>query len=291
MADARKGRIRFNGMNGTGTAFCILSAGSGEGMTEGAMPRPETENRKTLLSQGIDLVRFLAHSRHALGVTEIAEKMELPKSSAFRLLGVLMELRFVQKNPATQRYTISPEIFRFVYEVAHEFAPNRKLEDVMIRWAQKLDCAVYLSMLSERCTYVVSAEGPLGGTFALGSAGPVYASSAGKVIVANLPEEEWVFYEPTEKDERLTSYTNLDPARFRKELLAARESGVAWNMRETTPEVASVAALVREPLYPPRMAVALLVSYEEVAVHDRVSLERHVRELAAELSKGFRPGA
>lgn len=138
-------------------------------------------------------MRFLAHSRNSLGVTEIAEKMELPKSSAFRLLGVLMELRFVQKNPVSQRYTISPEIFRFVHEVAHEFAPTRKLEDVMIRWAQKLECAVYLSMLSERCTYVVSAEGPLGGTFALGSAGPVHASSAGKIIVANLPEEEWFF--------------------------------------------------------------------------------------------------
>jgi DNA-binding IclR family transcriptional regulator len=259
-------------------------------MTEGAMPRPETENRKTLLSQGIDLVRFLAHSRHALGVTEIAGKMGLPNSSAFRLLGVLMELRFVQKSPATRRYTISPEIFRFVHEVAHEFAPTRKLEVAMIRWARELDCAVYLSMLSGGCTYVVSAEGPMGGTFALGSAGPVYASSAGKVIVANLPEVEWAFYEPTERDERLTPYTNLDPARFRKELLAARESGVAWNMRETTPEVASVAALVREPLHPPRMAVALLVSYEEVAVYDRASLERHVRELAAELGSGCGPG-
>ncbi|GEM_PF-1402503 len=250
------------------------------------MPTPASpESRKTLLSQGIELVRFLAHSSHGLGVTEIAAGMGLPKSSAFRLLGVLIDLGFVQKNPTSQRYTISPEIFRFVYELAHEFGPNQRVADFMNEKAEKLNCAVYLCMLSGRSTYVISAAGPQGGTLALGSAGPVYASSAGKVIVAHLPETEWAFYEPTEADERLTPYTDLNPAHFRQTLKAALESGVAWNMRETQPLTASVAALIHEPLYPPRLAVALPISYKDIAVRDRVWLEEQARALATQIEK------
>lgn len=245
----------------------------------------ESDTKKTLLSQGIELVRFLAHSRHALGVTEIAEGMNLPKSSAFRLLGVLVELGFVQKNMPSQRYTISPKIFSFVHDLTHEFGPNQRVGELVMQRAEELGCGIYLCMLSGRCTYVISAAGMRGNTFALGSMGPVHASSAGKVIVAHLPETEWDFFAPGPEDTKLTPYTNLDPARFRKELCVARETGVAWNIRETTPTGASVAALIRETFYPPRLAVALLVDFKDLVVHDRVRLEEQARALATRLEK------
>lgn len=245
----------------------------------------ESDTKKTLLSQGIELVRFLAHSRHALGVTEIAEGMGLPKSSTFRLLGVLIDLGFVQKNMPSQRYTISPKIFSFVHDLTHEFGPNQRVGELIMERAEELGCGIYLSMLSGRCTYVISAAGMRGNTFALGSMGPIHASSAGKVIVAHLPESEWAYFEPTPEDARLTPYTNLDPARFRQELCAARESGVGWNMRETTPTGASVAALIRETFYPPRLAVALLVNFKDLVVHDRARLEEQARALAKRLEK------
>lgn len=245
----------------------------------------ESDTKKTLLSQGIELVRFLAHSRHALGVTEIAEGMGLPKSSTFRLLGVLIDLGFVQKNMPSQRYTISPKIFSFVHDLTHEFGPNQRVGELIMERAEELGCGIYLSMLSGRCTYVISAAGMRGNTFALGSTGPIHASSAGKVIVAHLPESEWAYFEPTPEDARLTPYTNLDPARFRQELCVARESGVGWNMRETTPTGASVAALIRETFYPPRLAVALLVNFKDLVVHDRARLEEQARALAKRLEK------
>lgn len=248
-------------------------------------PDLDTGSKKTLLAQGIELVRFLARSGHGLGVTEIASGMGLPKSSAFRLLGVLMDLGFVQKNATSQRYTISPEIFRFVYELAHEFGPNQQVADFMNEKAAKLNCAVYLCMLSGRSTYVISAAGPQGGTLALGSAGPIYASSAGKVIVAHLPESDWALYEPTPDDPRLTEHTCLDPVHFRQELKAARESGVAWNVRETELLTASVAVLIHEPLYPPRLAVALRINYKDIAAKDRGWLEEQARTLATQIEK------
>ncbi len=243
--------------------------------------RPPT----TLLNQGIAMVRHLAHSPRSLGVTEIAKQMNLPKSSTFRILTILGELGFVQKGEASGRYSVSPEIFSFVYELTHHFAPTKRFETIMIECAERWRCSVYISMLSGTHSYVVSAMGPTGGTLALGSSCPAYASSAGKIIVAALDESQWPSFAPQPDDAPLTAYTNHEAERFYRELRVAREQGVAWNLRESTESDVSVAALVPEANQPPRLAAALLIPYKDMLTHDKERLAERVRELAQRLTE------
>ncbi len=226
------------------------------------------------------MVRHLIQSGRSLGVTEIAHQMALPKSSVFRILRVLVELGFVQKSPVSGRYSVSPKIFSFVYELAHQFGPNSRCEPFLRECAERWNCSIYLCVLSGTHSYVVLASGSSGSTFALGSHCPIYASSAGKIILAQYPESEWEEYAPREGECPLTAHTNLDRDKFFKELHVAKEQGVAWNVRESTASDVSVAAFVPEVDHSPRMAVALLVPYKDVLVHDREVLASRVRELA-----------
>lgn len=245
-------------------------------------------DQKTTLSQGLDVVRTLVRSGTPLGVTQVAQALGIYKSSAHRLLQILGRLGFVQQNPTTLCYSLHPGIFGFVHELASQFRPNIHVDPLLRATAARLKCSVYLCMLGGRDTYVVCAAGDDGNTTQLGTHGPVYASSAGKVLVSRRAESEWDYYSPHAGDPSVTEHTSLDPERFLKELRAARENGVAWNLRETTVHHASVAAVVEEPLYPiPRMAVALLVRYSDLPVHDRETLATEVRTLAKRIAEAI----
>ena len=239
----------------------------------------------TLLNQGIEVVRHLAHSGRSLGVTEIAKLMDMPKSSAFRILGVLVELGFVQKSDISGRYAMNPAIFSFVYDLTHHFGPSTRFDLLMRECTERWGCSVYISMLSGTHCYVVAAMGPSGGTLALGSHCPVYASSAGKIIASQFDEAEWAAYAPTKDETPITAYTNHDPEVFYRELRAAKNQRVAWNLRETTASDISVAAFVPESGQLPRLAVALLLPYKDMAVHDRGRLTERVLDLASRMAE------
>lgn len=230
-------------------------------------------------------MRLLIESGQALGVSQIAQKRSMPKSSVHRLLQILNQLGFVRQNPITQCYGVSPQIFEFVHGIAAQFGCNAKVEPILRTVASRLRCSVYLCMLEGRDTYVVCAAGDEGNTTHLGTHGPVYATAAGKILVAQRPESQWDDYNVHSWDKKVTAYTSLDPQVFLQQLRAARASGVAWNVRESTVWHASVAAPVHEPLWPyPRMAVALLVRYKDLPVHDRDVLANEVRLLAQQLT-------
>jgi DNA-binding IclR family transcriptional regulator len=141
-------------------------------------------------------------------------------------------------------------------------------------------------MLGGNETYVICGAGDEGNTTRLGTHGPAYATSAGKVLVAHLQEADWPHYAPGAGAAPLTASTNLDPERFYAQLREAKKQGFAWNRRETSKEHASVATVVREPfIHHPRLAVALLMREDDIMMRDLPELERSLLALAALLER------
>lgn len=249
---------------------------------------PPEETRPNSLSLGIAAVRLMVHTGHSIGVTRLALELGIPKSSTHRLLKTLCELGFVQRVETTRRYILSADIFDFVHDIALHFGRNLKLDRALRTAATKLGCSVYLCMLGRRQTYVICAAGDEGNTTRLGTHSPAYASSAGKAIISQLPESEWASYAPAPHESPTTPYTNRDPRRFFASLREARESGVAWNIRETDQDIVSLATVVREPFVPlPRLAVALVFRHEQRVHYDDTELADAIRKLAATLEKNL----
>jgi len=251
-----------------------------------SQPSPAVAVTQTPLTQGIAVVRLLLQKGYALGVTQIAAELDMPKSSLHRLLQTLCQIGFVQQNEKNHRYGVNPEIFAFVHEVAAHFGRNLSLDEELRKAAARFDASVYLDMLGGRQAWVVCAAGAEGNTMRLGRSGLVHTSSAGKVLVAQMDESLWPAYAPRPDDQLITPHTNLSPERFFAQLRDARKNGYAWNHRETSPDHVSVAAVVREPLVsPPRLAVALLIRHEAYVLRDQHELERSVLQLAETLGR------
>lgn len=225
---------------------------------------------------------------HSWGVTLLSQELGMPKSSTHRLLQTLIELGFIQKIESTRRYALSVDLFSFVNEIASNYGRNYNLASRLDEASQKIGCSVYLSMLGRRDSYVICGAGEEGTTSKLGSHRRAYSTSAGKILIAQLDESQWANYAPNPDEDPITPYTNRNTERFFAQLREVSITGIAWNHRESSKDHVSLATFVREPFIPtPRLAVALLMRYDELRLRDTLELETFLRSFAAELEQAM----
>lgn len=237
--------------------------------------------------RGIEALLALLRARHSLGITQLAAALNLSKSTTHDLAAALCELGFVDQDETTRRYSVSPEIFRFLHLVSTEFGPNSAIKPLLRTQARKLKASIVVTALCRRMTYALCASGPEADTFLLGDNGPAHNSACGKILVAQFDESDWSDYAPKPGDRAASPYSNHDPQRFFAELRAARVNGVAWNLRERDASLCSVAAPLRIGEKPWSRAVGLALPYSEWVVRDREELAAQTTMLAAEISRAL----
>jgi IclR family pca regulon transcriptional regulator len=242
--------------------------------------------------RGVEALLVLLKAHRSLGITQLAEALQLSKSTTHDLAAALGALGFVDQNPTTRRYAVSPEIFRFLHVVSTEFGPNSAVKPLLRAQARKLKATIVITALCRRTTYALCASGPSADTFLLGDNGPAYNSACGKILVAQLDEAAWPEYVPDANGQTSSPHANLDPQRFFAELRAARAAGVAWSLRERDARLCSVAAPIGVGESPWNRAVGLALPYAEWSIRDRAELTAQAKALAreiAQLVQGYDP--
>lgn len=245
---------------------------------------PRESRHHNSMFRGVEALVVLLKSHRSLGITQLADALQLSKSTTHDLAAALCTLGFVDQNETTRRYSVSPEIFRFLHLVSTEFGLNSAVKPLLRTQARKLGATIVITALCRHTTYALCASGPSADTFLLGDNGPAYNSACGKILVAQLAESTWGDFAPQPGDEATSPHCNLDPRRFLAELRTARINGVAWSLRERDATLCSVAAPLRVGEGPWNRAVGLALPYGEWSVRDRDELAAQVRQLADEIS-------
>ena len=181
-----------------------------------------------------------------IGVTEVAERASLPKSTAARLLASLAVDEVVEQVPGETRWRLGPRIAT----LAAGIRPTRSLvafaRPHLVELAEFAGEAVGLSIPdASTAHYIDQVDGshPVGVRDWTGTRLPMHAVSAGLVFLAHL--------RPTDLDgfleqplERYTGSTTTDPGVLRARLRRVLVDGVAWTHDEYAEGLASVAASV-----------------------------------------------
>ena len=235
--------------------------------------------------RGVEALVVLLKAHRSLGITQLADALKLSKSTTHDLAAALCALGFVDRNPTTRRYSVSPEIFRFLHLISTEFGPNSAVKPLLRTQARRLKASIVVTALCRQTTYALCASGPEADTFLLGDNGPAFNSACGKILVAQFDAAAWPDYAPKASDKPDSPYSNLDPNRFFAELRAARVNGVAWSLRERNARLCSVAAPIRVGEMPWSRAVGLALPYGEWVARDREELAAQVKALAEEISR------
>jgi DNA-binding IclR family transcriptional regulator len=96
------------------------------------MPRTTSRSRKSpssnrysapALEKGIDIVEVLADAESGLTVSEIAERLKRPMSELFRIIVVMQQRGWLQKDAESSRYSVTYHVLK----LAHRSTPTHTL--------------------------------------------------------------------------------------------------------------------------------------------------------------------
>jgi DNA-binding IclR family transcriptional regulator len=179
-----------------------------------------------------------------IGVTEVAERVDLPKSTAARMLASLVREGAVEQVPGESRYRLGPRI----ETLATGLGAARGLADTarphLVELALSLGEAAGLSVPEEREVHYVDqvdTPNPVGVRDWTGSRVALHAVSSGLVFLAHRPAAAVDRY-LAEPLLALTPRTTTEPDVLRERLRGVAMAGYAWVHDEFADGISSVAA-------------------------------------------------
>lgn len=194
-------------------------------------------------------ILHLLRRRGPLRLSEIAEGVGLGSSTVHRLVSTLRAERFVTQSKPGGRYELGPAMLFTAGSSAIEHcvamaAPiigrvrDAIEETVHVSTVQGTDVVFLSSAESNRLVRV---------TTRVGRHPKAHATAAGKVLLAALPEAQFLELYPDEELEALTPETITSRTLLRAEVDLARERGYARNRGESEPDMYTIAVPVRRP--------------------------------------------
>jgi DNA-binding IclR family transcriptional regulator len=198
------------------------------------------------VDRAVSVLEILARHGEA-GVTEIADELDVHKSTAFRLLGVLENRGLVAQEKERGKYYLGAGVLRLAgaaavrLDISQEGVPVcRELADELGETANiaVLDDDAAVNIMQARGTASVTAQNWLGRRT------PLHATASGKVLLAHLPPtlREGLLARPLH---RFTERTVTGAAALRGELETVAQQGYAITQEELEIGLAAVAAPVR----------------------------------------------
>lgn len=183
-----------------------------------------------------------------LGVTDVAERADLPKSTAARLLGSLAREGVVEQVPGETRYRLGGRLVT----LASGIRPSRSLTTLartsLVELAASIGEAAGLSVPDgDLVHYIdqVDTPNPVSVRDWTGSRVPLHAVSSGQVFLAHRTPAglERYLARPLE---RFTDRTLVEPGALRERVREIRRDGYSWVREEFDEGINSVAAPVAD---------------------------------------------
>ncbi|MEU7326012.1 IclR family transcriptional regulator [Streptomyces griseoviridis] len=217
------------------------TAGSGERRSGRA-----TAGSVQSVDRAVSVLEILARHGEA-GVTEIADELDVHKSTAFRLLGVLENRGLVAQAKERGKYYLGAGVLRLAGAAAVRLDISQEGVPVCREVADELGETVNIAVLDDDAAVnIMQARGTASVTAQnwLGRRTPLHATSSGKVLLAHAS--------PTLREgllarslPRFTERTITGASVLRGELEAVIEQGYAVTVEELELGLTAVAAPVR----------------------------------------------
>jgi DNA-binding IclR family transcriptional regulator len=237
------------------------------------------------VDRAVSVLEILARHGEA-GVTEVADELDVHKSTAFRLLGVLENRGLVSQAKDRGKYYLGAGVLRLAgsaavrLDISQEGVPVcRELADELGETANiaVLDDDAAVNIMQARGTASVTAQNWLGRRT------PLHATSSGKVLLAYMPPtlREGLLARPLP---RFTQRTVTGAAMLRGELETVVEQGYSLTVEELEIGLAAVAAPIRA--HDGKVIAAISVSGPVYRLTEErlPELGKRVDEAASELS-------
>ena len=203
--------------------------------------KPEIQS----LKRAISILKTFTIEDPEIGVGDLSRRLQLPKSTVFRMLATMESEGLIRQNPDTGRYRLGLELLSLAGNVLVHSELQNRARPHLRRLSNRLNETVNLSILDSNSAVNIE-QFVSAGRLVMRVGGvrrrmPIHAVSAGKVIVAFLPNEDQEDYLESEH-EALTQNTKTDKDVLHEELCSIREHGYAMAFEELEDGLHAMAA-------------------------------------------------
>jgi IclR family KDG regulon transcriptional repressor len=224
-----------------------------------------------------------------LSLSQIAERLGLPRSSVHRLLGTLMAHGFAERDPVTRRYRLGIRLFEIGSAAIHErglhSAAHPVLKDLSVATGETCHLAV-LSGVEAVYVYKIEGTSSFSMTSRVGGRAPCHCTSIGKVLIAWAGDA--LFQEVVRAGLRpYTARTVTDPAELAKELQKVRAEGYAVDIEEYEEGLRCISGPIRDHAGQVVAAIGIAGPSHRVNDGNRARLVALVMEAATTVSRNL----
>lgn len=226
---------------------------------------------------------------------ELASRLNLDRSTTYRVLLTLEKAGMVQRNERNGEYSLGLGAF----EVGHAYLGQVDLvpmaKPIMANLASQAQETVNLAVLSDtEILYIDKVDSPrsVGVMSKIGQRNPVYCTALGKALLAFQPKAERNRIVKGIRFRSLTPNTIVNRKDLVKELEEIRRQGFALDRREIEEDVECIAAPIRNHLGDAIASISISGPQNKIHTPQEGKFVSHVVNAALSISfkLGFRQG-
>lgn len=225
------------------------------------------------LGRGLKMLELLSRHPEGLALFELAQMLELPRSTAFNLARTLTDLDYTFFNAETNRYTLGLRMFEVGSAAIQRIDILSVIRSCMTEIYQQINETMHLGIRSDLdVLYIDKIESTrsIRMTSYVGRRTPMYCTALGKAILAGMNEDLVRALYRQNPFTALTEHTTASRQELMQQLAIIRQRGYATERDESVQGVSCAAVALPDQSGQPMYAISVSVpSYrvEDADIH------------------------
>lgn len=244
--------------------------------------RPSGAGGVQVIARAGQILRTLGIERQGLSLSDLAQRVELPRSTVHRIITALESEGLAATASPNGRYKLGPELVRLAAGQHGEL--RTEVRPLLRKLSAEVNETVDLSVLiHDHVSFIdqIGASHRLRAVSAVGGSFPAHCTANGKALLACHREDVLRKLLP-EKLEAATPNTNTDREALIEQLSTVRRVGYAVDREEHTLGICAIGAVVSDALGPVA-AVSVPVPSQRFTGNEK-SLARSLLDAVAEIN-------
>lgn len=243
----------------------------------------------------LSVLRAFSELPSEAGLSEVTQRIGLPKMKAHRALQTLAASGFIFQNPKTKKYRLHYSVLALARKFQSGQTVHTIAHDVLQDLAVEVGEDITVAVMDENQREVVFVDRLYGGARIsffcdVGRRLPLHVGAAAKALLAHLPQEQFESYLTQFTPVEVSPYTITSVEKVRQDRESILAKGYSYSNQEVDTGVSAVGACVLDAKGYPAASMAIGTLHVKMTARRISELGKLLKKTAAEISANLGHG-